>query len=692
MQVSRLLCCFNKFELGKTTTTENILYASGFTKEVGRVDDGNTVMDFLPQERERGITISSAAIAISWKDHSINIIDTPGHVDFTVEVERSVRVLDSAVVVIDAVAGVQAQTRTVWKLAQKNLLPALVFTNKMDRDGASMSRAVDSLRNKLGMNGVPIQYPLIRDDIFVGLVDLTTLNLISWDARTSSSKAPLPPSVDLISEDHPFYAEIQQARVDMLETIADTDEEFMTAYLNDSTEITPSLIRKALRRGCLDRKLVPVLCGASLKGKGIEPLLDSIVEYLPSPYDKVADKAVNKETGEEILVAPGNQELFALAFKVIFDRARGPLVFVRVYSGSLQSRKPLFNTSKQKKDIPNQVLHINADDLSQSTSIEAGNIGCIVGLKNTATGDTLVAASSSWKNFSLSGLTIPQNVFSVSIEPDKSSQQTDLVKALSILALEDPSLMYEVSEESGQTIIRGLGELHLDIVCDKLRRQFNIDVHIGKAYVAYRESVGVDQRPMTTDFTLDRVIGSNRLYAAITATIRKMDDFSPACVVIEEDLKRRLSPLERDTIMDAFASCLSSGSRGYPLVGVSIQISSFLKDHDTTEGAIRACIVSYVQSMLKGLDLVVLEPVMSLEIECSEPSVGNILSDLSVKRRAEIKEVISLPGEISSISGLVPLETMLGYATELRSMTHGQGTFSMEYFSHQIVDASLLHK
>lgn len=653
---------------------------------MGRVDDGNTVMDFLPQERERGITISSAAIAVSWKDHSINIIDTPGHVDFTVEVERSVRVLDSAVVVVDAVAGVQAQTRTVWRSANKNFLPALVFTNKMDRDGASLTRVVSSLREKLRINGVPIQYPILKDDSFIGVVDLTTMNIISWNSASAASKTPQPPSIESISSDHPMYSDIQTARVNMLESIADLDEDFMTTYLADSAEISTSSIRAAIRRTCLDRKLVPVLCGASLKGRGIEPLLDSILEYLPSPDDKLPDKAVDIKTGSEILISPRNNDLIALAFKVIYDRARGPLVFVRVYSGSLQSKKPLFNTSKQKKDIPNQVLHISADELSQSGSIEAGNIGCIVGLKNTSTGDTLISSNSN-KLYKLSGLTIPPNVFSVSIEPEKSSQQPELVKALSILTLEDPSLKYEVSEESGQTIIRGLGELHLEIVCDKLKRQFSIDVQIGKAYVGYRETLCANQEPRTTEYILNRVLGSSRMFAALTITLKKVEGFSPAQITIDNDLNKKLSPLERDTIMDAFASCLLSGSRGYPVVGVSLHISSFLKDHDTTEGAIRACIVSYIHSILKEVGTVVLEPVMNLEIECPEVSVGSVLSDLSVKRRAEIKEVTSLPGEISSVTAIVPLATMLGYATELRSMTHGQGNFSMEYFSLQEVDS-----
>lgn len=674
---------------GKTTTTENILYATGYTKEVGRVDDGNTVMDFLPQERERGITISSAAIAVSWKDHSINIIDTPGHVDFTVEVERSVRVLDSAVVVVDAVAGVQAQTRTVWRLADKNLLPALVFTNKMDRDGASLTRVVNTLREKLGINGVPIQYPIFKDDTFVGMVDLTTMNVISWNPGIATPKAPQPPSIEPLSANHPLFSEIQLARVSLLESVADLDENFMTSYLSDSSEITTSSIRAALRRACLDRKLVPVLCGASLKGRGIEPLLDSILEYLPSPDDKIPDRAVDIKTGAELLVTPKTNELVALAFKVIYDRARGPLVFVRVYSGSLISKKPLFNTTKQKKDTPNQVLHINADELLQSGSIEAGNIGCIVGLKNTSTGDTLMSSGSN-KYYTLSGLTIPPNVFSVSIEPEKSSQQPDLVKALSILTLEDPSLNYEVSEESGQTIIRGLGELHLDIVCDKLRRQFNIQVQIGKAYVGYRETLKADQEPNTTEYTLDRIIGSSRIFSSMKVTISKMEGFAPSRIIIDDNVDKKLTPLERDTILDAFASCLLSGLRGYPVVGVSLNVSSFLKDQDTTEGAIRACVVSYLHNILKEVTTIVLEPVMSLEIECPDDSVGNVLSDLSVKRRAEIKEVISLPGQISSVTAIVPLATMLGYATELRSMTHGQGNFSMEYFSLQEVDSALL--
>lgn len=642
-------------------------------------------MDFLPQERERGITISSAAIAVSWKNHSINIIDTPGHVDFTVEVERSVRVLDSAVVIVDAVAGVQAQTRTVWKLAQKNSLPAVVFANKMDRDGASFEKTIKSLKDKLSINGIPIQYPIIKNDEFVGLVDLTTMNSISWPVQ--NTKTPLPPIIQQITNDHPNYSEIQEARNNMFESIADVDEDFMLMYLNDSNEITIPIIRSTLRKVCLNRKLVPVLCGASLKGKGIEPLLDAVIEYLPSPIDRIPDIARNTETGEEIQILPNNQDLYALAFKVIFDRARGPLVFVRVYSGSLASRKQLFNTTKQKKDIPNQVLHINAGDLIQSQAIEAGNIGCIVGFKSTSTGDTIIeSTNSNHKHFIMKGMTIPPNVFSVSIEPEKSSQQQELTKALDILTLEDPSLQYEISEESGQVIIRGLGELHLDIVCDKLKRQFNIEVHISKTYIAYRESVSLSQEPVTTEHILDRVIGNNRLFCGFNVVLSRSDYSLPPTITLHNDLKKKLTPLEKDTIFDAFESCFSSGVKGFPLVGLSFEITSFLKDQDTTEGAIRAGIVTYIHSVMKNIDMVVLEPIMTLEVECSQDSVGDILSDLSVKRRADIKEVIPLPGSNSIIHATVPFATMLGYATDLRSMTHGQGTFSIEYSSHQIVE------
>jgi elongation factor G len=677
-------CYLNNDFSGKTTTTEHILYKSGFIKDIGRVDDGNSVMDFLPQERERGITISSAAIVINWKDTSINIIDTPGHVDFMIEVERSVRVMDSAVVIIDAVAGVQAQTRTVWKQAERRSLPAVIFVNKMDREGASLSYCLSSLKEKLRVNAVPIQLPVVQNDTFVGIVDLLTLRQNTWQPGSADESGWQD-----MNENDAMYAEAVDARRQMLEDVADVDEAFMELYLSQDLDIPEKTVQEALAKACRERKLFPVLCGSSLKGKGTEPLLDAIVSYLPSPIDRdpfpvLVDDANTEDTFSS------DKDLYALAFKVIHDSARGKLVFVRVYSGSIVERKTLFNSSKKVKDVPNQVLNILADTLVQSGRIDAGNIGCIVGLKHTSTGDTLVMNGTGQNHRTLTRLAVPPTVFSVALEPEKSSQQPDLEKALAILCLEDPSLHYELDGESGQTLIRGLGELHLDIVCDKLKRQFNIEVRQGEANVAYRESIDPSETPKTFTHTLDRSIGGSRMFAAITMTLSPSGDLTGNSIHFDKEMLKQLSPQERYALTDGMEACLSAGVKGYPLVGLRIEVTDVVKDSDTTEGAVRACVVGSMHEAMKQLRHVYLEPVMSIEAELPDEYLGDTLSDLSVKRRAMIKDVTSLPFNFSSIVGTVPLATMLGYATSIRSMTHGQGSFSMEYVCHQPVDNPLI--
>ena len=652
-------------------------------------------MDFLPQERERGITISSAAIVAKWKDTSINVIDTPGHVDFMIEVERSVRVMDGAVVIIDAVAGVQAQTRTVWKQAERRNLPAVIFVNKMDREGASLTHCLNSLRQKLQLETVCIQYPIFKNDTFSGIIDLITCQYLIWDPTQRGGDAEGDSVWQCVQSTHEDYENMQTARREMLESIAVVDEEFLEEYMSNDMKVSNEIVKQALTRCCKERKLFPVLHGSSLRGRGIEPLLDAIVSFLPCPAERDPFQVFTSDTSkDETPVAMdmycNNENLYALAFKVIHDVARGTMVFVRVYSGTLVEKKPLFNTSTQVKDIPNQVLHISADTLIHSGAITAGNIGCIVGLKNTSTGDTLVQHSTGRNKHKLSGLTVPPTVFSVSVEPEKSSQQQDLIKALSILQLEDPSLHFEVDDDSGQTLIRGLGELHLDIVCDKLRRQYNISVRIGDAHVAYRESIESTAVPQTFTHTIDRVVSGSRMFASLVMTIGPSDDTRSNKVHIDKELSKKFTPQERYALLDGLDAYLQAGFKGHPLVGLHVTITDIVKDSDTTEGAVRACVVGTMQEAMKNLPHVFLEPVMSLDIELPEEYVGDTLSDLSVKRRALIKDVTSLPYNFSSITGTVPLATMLGYATSIRSMTHGQGSFSMEYLCHQPVESPFI--
>ena len=494
-------------DAGKTTTTEQMLFLCGETNAVGKVDNGDTVMDFLPEERERGITISAAAISFQWKHISVNLIDTPGHVDFTIEVERSSRVLDGSVIIIDAVSGVQAQTNTVWRQTKKQNIPALCFVNKMDRAGADFRRSIESVRSKLGAHAVPIQFPLGEDDLFKGVVDLIGMKKVLWNQNSEFALL-----VDLDSQD-PLFEEALTRRTEMIEAIAEVDEPLMEIYLQQTSsdsatapDISISEVLSAIRRACCAGQLLPVLCGASLKGKGIEPLLDCIAALLPSPFDRPDIRLVHSENKDSIkFLSPRSGELCCMCFKVVYDSKRGPLVYVRVFSGTLNAKQLVLNSSKNHKERINQLLKVSADDLDMISEAGPGSVCCIVGLKHTVTGDTLMETGSQLSKYVLDGLTIPPPVYALSIEPEKSSQQKELEQALNILSIEDPSLQVEISAESGQTLLRGIGELHLEIVCEKLRRQHGIVVTCGRAYVAFRESLGRDHLPAEMWHTYDRV-------------------------------------------------------------------------------------------------------------------------------------------------------------------------------------------
>lgn len=674
-------------DAGKTTTSEHMLNLCGASKSIGRVDTGDTVMDFLPQERERGITIQSAAISMLWKDHNINLIDTPGHVDFTVEVERCARVLDGVVVVVDAVSGVQAQTRTVWKQTQRRSLPAVVFVNKMDRTGASFSRALDSVREKLGANTAALQMPLGSEEHFHGVVDLVGMQRIEWHDSGVKNRPRLVQSGMQVGD--ALYEEAREAREVLIEALADADEGFMETYLeaqeNDSSDdFTLEELTEALRRACLTGALVPAICGASLKGKGVEAVLDAVVSFLPSPLDAPPTTGIHVNNGKSKEISVVNtKDLCLLAFKIVYDQKRGPLVFVRNYAGTLTDRTVLFNVSQGKKERVNQLLLVTADDLDQVKELGPGEVGCLVGLKNTRTGDTLVLDKGPLQSYSLEGLHLPNQVFALSVEPEKSSQQTELEEALNIMCVEDPSLTYEVNDESGQHLIRGLGELHLEIVCDKLKRQHGIEVYTGEAYVAYRETlVTPSSESVARRLTYDRMIGVKRMFAEVELEVKALNTAEDPVIMVAEEAKEALTLDERLSLVEGIQASLLRGPRGFPVAGIQVTVKSVGRDHDTTPGSMRACCAIILDGILRSEGQALLEPIMALEVEVPSRCVGDVLSDLTVKRRAQVKDIHNSE-EDSRNNSLVlahaPLSGMLGYATSIRSMTQGEGSFSMEF-------------
>lgn len=747
-------------DAGKTTTTETMLYMCGEIKQLGRVDTGDTFMDFLPVERERGITISSACTQMNWKNTIINVIDTPGHVDFTFEVARSARVLDGCVVIIDAVAGVQAQTQTVWKqtVARKhqgmeNGLPAIAFVNKMDRSGADFERSLASMREKLNANIVPIQYPIGSEETFTGVVDLIGMNKLVWPAQ-SSSRSPAAPTVTSMLPSDELYAKVKQQRAALLASLAENDEEFLEKYLMEEERegsgdegeslISVGDVLSALTRLCSDGVIVPTLCGASLRGKGVEPLLDCIGTFLPAPnYAPVVNgvKAVpvasqrfalvHKEDPSlrRTLMPEASGPLCALVFKLVHDPNKGVMAFVRVFSGTLTAKSMILNSTKNIRERVHQLCRIQADDLTMLDSIAAGDVGCIIGLKNAVTGDTIMSVGEdkartkghggkgrsdaeklSLSEFVLDGMAIPDPVYSVSVEPEKSSEQPALEKALHMLSLEDPSLRVDINEESGTVMLHGLGELHLEIVLDKLKRTYNLEVTTGKAYVGYRETITVPE-DLEEESVYDKMLGSRRLYSNIRFRLRASDQdphaqSSAPKWVLSNDCRNSLGSVcpgasasdVLNSITESFDISFKSGPQGYPITGVTVEVLSIEPGNpDCTPGAIRAGIASFLDGKFRNPQFYTkLEPVMSMEVEVPQQFVGDVLNDLCLKRRAVMREVVTVGGDngqrggsaaggvvtMQVIHGEVPLDTMLGYATVIRSMTQGEGSFSMEYRHH----------
>ncbi|MFQ5579932.1 MAG: elongation factor G [Nitrospiria bacterium] len=659
-------------DAGKTTTTERILYYTGVTHRIGEVHEGNATMDWMEQERERGITITSAATTCFWNNHRINIIDTPGHVDFTIEVERSLRVLDGAVAVFDSVQGVEPQSETVWRQADRYHVPRIAFMNKMDRIGADFYPAVQTMVDRLGAVPVPIQIPIGKEGSFRGPVDLVNMKGVFFDDETLGAEY----KVDEIPED--LLPLAQEYRDKMVEAIADFDDAVMEKYLNGDP-VSPEEVKKALRRGTLSLKIVPVMCGSAFKNKGVQLLIDAVVDFLPSPNDVPPVKGVSVKTEEEMVRHPRNDEPFsALAFKIMTDPFVGQLTYFRVYSGVLKAGSYIYNATKDSKERVGRILKMHADKREDVTEAVSGDICAAVGLKNTKTGDTLCAEK---EPILLEVMTFPEPVISMAIEPKTKPDQEKLGLSLQKLCHEDPSLRIATDEETMQTIISGMGELHLEIIVDRLKREFKVEANVGKPQVAYRETI---QQEAEAEGKYVRQTGGRGQYGHVWLKIESREPgkgFEFENNIVGGAIpKEFIGPVEKGV-----AEAMTSGVvAGFPMVDLKVSLfDGSFHDVDSSEVAFKIAGSMAFKAACKKADPVLLEPIMDLEVIVPEEYMGDVIGNLSSKRGKILG--MKMRGGAQVVSAMVPLSEMFGYATSLRSMTQGRGVFTMQFSQYDVV-------
>ncbi len=653
-------------DAGKTTTTERILFYTGRTHRLGNVDDGTTVTDWMDQERERGITIVSAAVTSFWNGYRINIIDTPGHIDFTAEVQRSLRVLDGGVVVFDAVQGVEPQSETVWRQADRFHVPRICFINKMDRTGADFWRSIVSIRERLEAVPVAIQVPIGAEASFEGVVDLIGNVALVW-------KDELGATPERVAMPEALHETVTRAREDLVEAIAETDDVLLAKYL-EGDELSSDELRVALRQATLTGRLVPVLCGASLRNRGVQPVLDAIVDYLPSPLDVPPIAGVDPESGETVLRHADPGEPFsALVFKVVSDPFVGRLAYMRVYSGTLKPNSSISNSPKKKKERIGRLLHMYANHREDAEQVAAGDIAAVGGLKFTFTGDTLCDAD---HPIVLESIRFPEPVIYVSIEPRTGADEQKLEAALASLAEEDPTFRVRTDENTGQRIISGMGELHLDVLVERLRREFHVGVSVGKPQVAYRETI---TRVATAEEDYSAQRGGKVQSARVVLELRPLSQeqgFQYENLVPKEVVPAEMAAAVESAVRDS----VSGGAlAGYPLVDIGVRFAdgTWVVNESNEAAFYRAAAVAF-QKGLREAASVILEPIMRVEVVAPEENTGDVIGDLSA-RRGEIHGVAPLPGGMQAIRGQVPLAQMFGYATELRSATQGRGAFTMEF-------------
>ena len=664
-------------DAGKTTTTERILYYSGRTHKMGEVHEGAATMDWMAQEQERGITITSAATTAEWRDFRINIIDTPGHVDFTVEVERSLRVLDGAVAVFDSVAGVQPQSETVWRQADRYSVPRIAFINKMDRTGADFDAAVQSMRDRLGAMPLPIHVPIGQEEAFEGIVDLVEMKAITYvnALGTEFSVGEIPPQL---------LERAQAGHHALIDGIAEFDDELMETYLEDESSVTPELLRRALRKGTLTGRVTPVLAGSAFKNKGVQPLLDAIVDYLPSPVDVPPVQGMDPKSAEEETRAPDPDAPFAaLAFKVMTDPFVGKLTYFRVYSGQVKAGGRVLNTTNGKTERLGRILQMHANHREEREEIGAGEIAAAVGLKFTTTGDTLAADSDP---IVLESMSFPDPVISVAIEPKTKADQDKLSQALQRLAEEDPTFRVSSDEETGQTLIAGMGELHLEIIVDRLMREFRVEGNVGRPQVAYRETIGRPAEKIQGKFV--RQTGGSGQYGDVVINLYPQEP--GAGYVFEDRIVGGKIPKEYIPAVDAgIEEAMSSGIlAGYPVVDIKIElVDGSYHEVDSSERAFKIAGSMAVKEALKRSKPKLLEPMMAVEVVTPEDYLGDVMGNLN-SRRGRIEEMQPM-GNATTIKASVPLSEMFGYATDLRSMTQGRATFTMQFDRYEDVPQSI---
>jgi elongation factor G len=659
-------------DAGKTTTTERILYYTGRTHKMGEVHEGAATMDWMAQEQERGITITSAATTAQWRDHRINIIDTPGHVDFTVEVERSLRVLDGAIAVFDSVAGVEPQSETVWRQADRYSVPRIAFINKMDRTGADFFAAVQSMIDRLGAKPVPIQLPIGQEEHHRGVVDLVEMRAITYvdDLGTKMEVEEIP--AELMEQAQEYHHQL----IDM---VADHDEELTETYLLDETAVTPEMLKRALRAATLDISVTPVLLGSAFKNKGVQPLLDAVIEYLPSPLDVPPVHGVDPRTEHELSRKAATDEPFAaLAFKVMSDPYVGKLTYIRVYSGQAKAGERVLNTTTGKTERISRILQMHANHREEREDIVAGEIAAIVGIKNTTTGDTLATDTAPIR---LESMEFPDPVISVAVEPKTKGDQDKLGQGLQRLAEEDPTFRVRTDEETGQTLIAGMGELHLEIIVDRLKREFNVDANVGRPQVAYRETI--DRPVERVEGKFVRQTGGRGQYGH---AVINMEPFEGGGYEFVDKIVGGKVPKEYIPSVDlGIQEAMESGIlAGYPVVDIRVElVEGSYHDVDSSEMAFKVAGSMAFKEAMKRAKPKLLEPVMAVEVVTPEEYLGDVMGNLN-SRRGRV-EHLEPRGNAQSIRAKVPLAEMFGYATDLRSMTQGRATFTMQFDRYEDV-------
>ncbi|EFQ24064.1 elongation factor G [Aminomonas paucivorans] len=665
-------------DAGKTTTSERILFYTGRKHKLGEVHEGAATMDWMEQERERGITITSAATTCQWKDCTINLIDTPGHVDFTVEVERSMRVLDGAVSVFCAVGGVEPQSETVWRQADKYRVPRIAFINKMDRVGADFWSVVTQMKDRLGARPVPIQIPIGVEDGFVGVVDLVDFKAAIYEDELGTEYRKVEVPAELLEE-------AQLARDAMVETLADFDDQIMTAFL-DAKPVEEAWIREALRRETVALNVVPVLCGSAFKNKGVQLVLDAVVDYLPSPLDIPRYEGVNPETGDAVEVDSSVEGPFvALAFKIMVDPFVGRLAFCRVYSGTLESGSGIYNASTRKRERVGRILRMHANKREELDAVHAGMIVAIPGLKQVRTGDTLCMEG---HPVLLESVEFPEPVISLAVEPQSKADQIKLAKGLEALSEEDPTFRVNVDEETGQTLIRGMGELHLEIIVDRLRREFNVEVKVGRPQVSYREAI---RKPSRAQGRFVRQSGGRGQYGDVVLELEPLEGhkgYEWVDRIVGGVVPKEYIPAAQKGVEEAMNNGILGG---YPVIGLRVSIvDGSYHDVDSSEMAFKIAGSMAFKEAMRKADPVLMEPIVDVEVVTPEDYMGDVMGDLS-SRRGKL-EGMGERANARIIKAFVPLAEMFGYATDLRSRTSGRASYSMTFSHYEEVPRDVAEK